>query len=168
MLHGVSGTIRQENLEKVLYQPCDHGFVKMEFRKMGAPSDEDNVKFDPASSQEPAPVANDQNFLAPAATNTAARLRAEAADALARMAALSPREREVVDCIAQGLSIKEIAGHLAVSPKSVETYRARLIEKLDAKSPAALMRIAVLVSLIAPPGEPASGPWALREDGDGE
>ncbi len=88
--------------------------------------------------------------------STAARLRAEAATAMAKMTALSPREREVIDFIAQGLSIKEIARRLTVSPKSVETYRARLIEKLDAKSPTALMRIAVLVSLMAPHGDTAS------------
>ncbi len=84
--------------------------------------------------------------------STAARLRAEADVAAARVATLSPREREVLDLIAEGLSIKEMATSLSVSPKSVETYRARLLEKLEAKTPSALMRIAVLVSLLTPPG----------------
>ncbi len=75
------------------------------------------------------------------------RLRAEAKDAAARLGALSARERDVLDCLAQGLTIKETAGSLALSPKSVETYRARLVEKLNAKSPASLMRIALLASL---------------------
>ncbi len=79
---------------------------------------------------------------------TAAHLRAEAAEAMAKLAALSPREREVIDFIARGLSIKEIARQIDVSPKSIETYRARLMEKLEAKNPTALMRIAVLVSLM--------------------
>ena len=85
--------------------------------------------------------------------STAARLREEAATAVVKLSALSPREREVLGFIAEGLSIKEIATSLAVSPKSVETYRARLLEKLDAKTPTALMRIAVLVSLLTPPDD---------------
>ncbi len=110
--------------------------------KNNVPSPSDEVARSGRSEPE-----SDRQGAAPG-MSTAARLRAEAAEALAKMAALSPREREVIDSIAQGLSIKEIARRLSVSPKSVETYRARLIEKLDAKSPTALMRIAVLVSLM--------------------
>ena len=82
---------------------------------------------------------------------TAARLRAEAAAALTRLAALSPREREVLNSLALGLAIKEIAKSMSLSPKSVETYRARLGEKLAARNSAALMRIALLISLMEPP-----------------
>jgi DNA-binding NarL/FixJ family response regulator len=117
---------------------------------MGVPADEKNDEVPPNGEEAPAEGNPELNR---SESNTAARLRAEAADAMSKMAALSPREREVIDFIARGYSIKEIAKHLSVSPKSVETYRARLIEKLDAKSPAALMRIAVLVSLMEPLSE---------------
>ncbi len=78
---------------------------------------------------------------------TTVRLRAQTANAMTRLSALSRRERDVLDGFAKGLTIKEIAGSLALSPKSVETYRARLIEKMNAKSAANLMRIALLASL---------------------
>ena len=59
----------------------------------------------------------------------AARLAAEAADhdPLER---LSAREREVLQMLAESRTIQEIATRLALSPKTVETYRARLMEKL--------------------------------------
>ncbi len=83
-------------------------------------------------------------------SSAAAQLRAQAPRELAKLDSLSPRERAVLDAFARGLSTKEIAGALALSAKSVETYRARLTEKLDAKSPAKLMRIALLATLIEP------------------
>jgi two-component system, NarL family, response regulator NreC len=45
--------------------------------------------------------------------------------------ALSPREREVLRFTARGLSNLEIAGRLFVSPKTVDTYRSRIMAKLD-------------------------------------
>lgn len=120
------------------------------------PENESGPHLPPNNDETVAPGAIDKGLDghrrgAAGAGGTADRLRAEAAEAVAKLAGLSPREREVLDLIAQGLSIKEMASSLAVSPKSVETYRARLLEKLDAKTPIALMRIAVLVSLMTPP-----------------
>ena len=46
-------------------------------------------------------------------------------------AALSPREREVLRFTARGFSNLEIAGRLFVSPKTVDTYRSRIMAKLD-------------------------------------
>lgn len=123
---------------------------------MVAPADENNKDAKHLPNKEALATGGDRSETerqvsnAGAVSSTAARLRAEAAGAMAKLTALSPREREVIDFIAEGLSVKEIARRLDVSPKSVETYRARLIEKLDAKSPTALMRIAVLVSLMEP------------------
>jgi two-component system, NarL family, response regulator NreC len=45
--------------------------------------------------------------------------------------ALSPREREVLRLTARGYSNLEIAGRLFVSPKTVDTYRSRIMAKLD-------------------------------------
>lgn len=46
---------------------------------------------------------------------------------------ISPREREVLELLAAGLSNKEIAERLHVSPHTIKTHVARLYEKLDAR-----------------------------------
>jgi len=51
-----------------------------------------------------------------------------------RYESLSEREREVFQLIAEGKSNKEIAGLLFISPSTVETHRARIMEKLDVHS----------------------------------
>jgi DNA-binding NarL/FixJ family response regulator len=56
---------------------------------------------------------------------------------------LSERETEVVQRIAQGYTNKEIATQLTLSIKTVETYRARAMEKLGLESRAALVRYAL-------------------------
>lgn len=56
---------------------------------------------------------------------------------------LTAREREVLKGVAEGLRNKEIADQLQVSIKSVETYRARLMKKLQCESAADLVRCAV-------------------------
>jgi DNA-binding NarL/FixJ family response regulator len=56
---------------------------------------------------------------------------------------LSEREIEVVQRIAQGYSNKEIAAQLTLSVKTVETYRARAMEKLGIDSRSALVRYAL-------------------------
>jgi len=56
---------------------------------------------------------------------------------------LSDREAEVLQCIAHGHSNKEIATRLGISVKTVETYKARAMEKLGLQSRAALVRYAV-------------------------
>jgi two-component system response regulator FixJ len=89
---------------------------------------------------------------------TAARLRAEAAKSAKKLAALSRREREVLDSFSRGLAIKEIARAMALSPKSVETYRVRLIKKLGARNAATLMRMALLDSLMEPSRQRAALP----------
>jgi DNA-binding NarL/FixJ family response regulator len=56
---------------------------------------------------------------------------------------LSEREREVVQRVVQGYSNKDIATQLSLSVKTVETYRARALEKLGLTSRAALVRYAL-------------------------
>ncbi len=56
---------------------------------------------------------------------------------------LSEREAEVVRLIAQGFSNKEIAARLSLSAKTVETYKARSLEKLGFRSRAELVRYAL-------------------------
>ena len=61
-----------------------------------------------------------------------------------RVALLTPREREVMQGIVAGLRNKEIARELAISFRTVELHRAKVMEKLDARSPSDVVRIAML------------------------
>jgi len=61
---------------------------------------------------------------------------------------LSPREREVVRLVALGYTNQQIADQLCLSEKTVETYRARAMEKLGLRSRAALVRYAMEAGLI--------------------
>ncbi len=56
---------------------------------------------------------------------------------------LSPREREVLQLVVEGKSSAQISKTLSLSTKTVETYRSRLMEKLDVKSVAELVRFAI-------------------------
>jgi two-component system, NarL family, response regulator NreC len=62
---------------------------------------------------------------------------------------LSGREREVLQLVAEGHTNQEIANHLKLSVKSVETYRARVMEKLELRSRADLVRYALECGLLA-------------------
>ena len=67
-----------------------------------------------------------------------------AEDALrSRLARLTPREREVLDLLVEGLSHREIAARLTISPRTVEVYKARMMEKLQCRSLAELIRAAL-------------------------
>lgn len=70
---------------------------------------------------------------------TRTRQRADA-EASQRYAALSPRERDVLGLIIEGLTNKEIARALNLSPRTVETHRAHLFEKLAVGTLAQLIR----------------------------
>jgi len=56
---------------------------------------------------------------------------------------LSPREREVLQLIAEGKSTKEVAANLTVSVKTAETHRRNLMEKLHVDSVAELTKYAI-------------------------
>ncbi len=64
-------------------------------------------------------------------------------------ARLSSREREVLTLLARGHTNQEIAGLLFLSVKTIETYRARIAEKLGLRSRADLVRYALEVGLLA-------------------
>jgi len=61
---------------------------------------------------------------------------------------LSDREFEVLRRLGAGYSVKEIAGALGLSPKTVSTYRSRVLTKLDASTNADLVRYAAAHGLI--------------------
>jgi DNA-binding NarL/FixJ family response regulator len=70
-------------------------------------------------------------------------------------ALLSQREREVLEFVAQGFTNQQIADHLGLSVKTVETYRARLVEKLGLQSRAELVRYALDSGLVGREAGPA-------------
>ena len=63
-------------------------------------------------------------------------------DAEVRLQALTPRERDVLDGLAQGLPNKTIAYDLGISPRTVEIHRANLMAKLGVRSLSEALRIA--------------------------
>lgn len=62
---------------------------------------------------------------------------------------LSPRQKEILKAIAEGRSTKQIAFDLSVSVKTVETHRAQIMERLDTRDIAGLVRFAVRVGLVS-------------------
>jgi len=64
--------------------------------------------------------------------------------------ALSPRQREVLQLLAEGRSTKEIAADLNLSVKTVETHRAQLMERLSIRDVPGLVRFAIRAGLISP------------------
>jgi DNA-binding NarL/FixJ family response regulator len=63
---------------------------------------------------------------------------------------LTPRQSEILQLIALGQSTKEIASHLKLSAKTVESHRAQIMERLDIRHVAGLVRYAIRVGLVAP------------------
>ena len=80
-------------------------------------------------------------------------------EARARYARLSEREREVLGLVVAGLTNKEIARALALSPRTVETHRAHLVAKLETDTLAQLIRrYGELAEEAAGPAQPRGHP----------
>ena len=71
----------------------------------------------------------------------------QAAAAAARIALLSPREKEVLQGLLAGLPNKSIAYDLAISPRTVEIHRARVMDKMGARSLSELIRMSLAAGL---------------------
>ena len=68
----------------------------------------------------------------------------------ARRDSLTPREREILDRMAQGLSNKVMSHELALSVRTVELHRARVMEKMGARSIAELVRMVLAIERAGP------------------
>lgn len=68
---------------------------------------------------------------------------AQRAQLRALFAGLTPREREVLDLVVEGLSNKAIANSLGLSAKTVEVHRAKVMEKMHARSISDLVKLAM-------------------------
>jgi DNA-binding NarL/FixJ family response regulator len=66
---------------------------------------------------------------------------------------LSAREHQVFSMLVEGMRAKEIAGRLEVSPKTVDTYRASLMRKLDIHDVAGLVKFAIRRNLTSMPAQ---------------
>jgi two-component system response regulator FixJ len=75
------------------------------------------------------------------------RRQAERAGTEAKLAALSKRERDVLDGLVGGRANKQIAFDLGISPRTVEIYRANLMNKMQAGSLSDLVRMALIVGI---------------------
>lgn len=71
------------------------------------------------------------------------RTQTQQAQTTARLARLTAREREVLDALADGLSHKEIAEKLSISARTVEVYKARMMDKLQCGTLADVVRLAI-------------------------
>jgi FixJ family two-component response regulator len=80
----------------------------------------------------------------------ARRARSEIAGLEARLASLTPREREVLAALAAGRLNKQIAADLGVVEQTVKFHRARIMERMQAKTIAELMHIAARVGIGLP------------------
>ena len=66
------------------------------------------------------------------------------------LARLTSRQREVLQLMAEGRSTKEIAHLLGLSPKTIETHRSQLMERLNIHDVAGLVRLAIRTGLVEP------------------
>ncbi len=96
-------------------------------------------------------VAKGHIFLSPAITKPVVEVfvRSLTSDAMqGPFPQLSPRQHEILQLIAQGNSTREIAQHLGLSVKTVETHRAQLMRRLDIREVAGLVRYAIRAGII--------------------
>ena len=96
-------------------------------------------------------VARGDVYVRPAAAGVlaqGARKREERASDLARFERLTDRERAVMQLIAQGYTAPEIGEQLAISPKTVDTYKQRVNDKLGLTHRAVYVKLALKFGLL--------------------
>jgi len=80
------------------------------------------------------------------------RATTQRSETLEKTGRLTQREREVLVLLSRGLQNREIAAELQISPRTVEVYKARMMEKLDCRSLADAVRMGLALEQ-----EPAAG-----------
>jgi DNA-binding NarL/FixJ family response regulator len=94
-------------------------------------------------------VSNDETYLSPSISKKVINNYLEKGGTTdSSLEQLTPRQREILQLIAEGKSTKEIAFLLNVSPKTVEAHRAQLMDRLDIHDIAGLIKYAVRMGLI--------------------
>jgi DNA-binding NarL/FixJ family response regulator len=98
-----------------------------------------------------AEVAAGRRYLsAPLSERAIAALTSRTPDQSDPLNALTPREREVLALAAEGMSMTEMAEKLFISPRTAETHRTNLMQKLGLQSQTDLVRFAIRRGLIQP------------------
>jgi DNA-binding NarL/FixJ family response regulator len=98
-----------------------------------------------------AEVAAGRRYLsAPLSERAIAALTSRTPDQADPLNALTPREREVLALAAEGMSMTEMAEKLFISPRTAETHRTNLMQKLGLQSQTDLVRFAIRRGLIQP------------------
>ncbi len=96
-------------------------------------------------------VRSGRTFLSPEISHHLVAMLSGAGDRTASgISALSSREREVLQLVAEGLSSKEIANELGLSTRTVESHRHRLMEKIGVNKVSGLVRFAIREGLLNP------------------
>jgi two-component system NarL family response regulator len=90
-------------------------------------------------------VADGSHYLSPeiAGTVVTSRLRAPAAEGASASAALAPRERQILQLLAEGHTSSEIARQLHIATTTVDSHRRNIMKKLDLHSVAELTKYAI-------------------------
>ncbi|MDO8878368.1 MAG: response regulator FixJ [Pseudolabrys sp.] len=83
----------------------------------------------------------------------AVKRQAELDNVSEKLAALSNRERQVLDGLVAGNANKTIAFDLGISPRTVEIYRANVMTKMAANSLSDLVRMAMMADILGEPGK---------------
>lgn len=93
--------------------------------------------------------------------------RRRVVEARKRLTNLTPREREVLDWLAEGSSNKVIARELSISPRTVEIHRANMMAKLGASHSAEAVRVCLEARMAVVLGSPLSfGPFGASSAAD--
>ena len=117
-----------------------HGTVPMSVRAMKAGATDFLQKpFDDQALLDAVLAALDRS-------RAAREARSRREEVLARLATLTPREREVFDGVVRGLLNKQIAAELGSAEKTVKIHRGRVMQKMRAESVADLVRMAGLLA----------------------
>jgi DNA-binding NarL/FixJ family response regulator len=107
--------------------------------------DSDIVEFQSAITS----VANGETYLSPRISGVVADYVRRADREPTSLEMLTPRQREVLQLIAEGHTMAGIGQVLGISQKTVETHRTALMERLDIRDVAGLVRYAIRVGLVA-------------------
>jgi DNA-binding NarL/FixJ family response regulator len=97
-----------------------------------------------------AAVKRGETYLSPAVSRHVIEGYVRQAGADGPLDALTPRQREVLRMIAEGRSTRDMAKALGVGVKTVETHRAHLMERLEIRDVAGLVRYAIRTGLVKP------------------
>jgi len=94
-------------------------------------------------------VTKGETYLSPRVSRQVVQSYVRPPNAETGLAALSPRQREILKAVAGGRTTKQIAYDLGLSIKTIETHRAQIMERLDIHDVAGLVRFSIRIGLIS-------------------